>query len=105
MSIQNTTLNPGQAANIFVGTGNTGAATTTMYFCNRDTAPRIFNLYAVPAGFIANSNNIIYSSKLIASNDTYIMDTERLFLGPYDQLQANANVGNAIVVTISSIGI
>ena len=104
MSIQNTVL--GQTtANIFVGSGTLGSAISTMYFCNRTATATSFNLYVVGAGFTANANNIAYSNKTVAANDTYIMDLEKLFLGPNDTLQAVANTGNAIVATISSIGL
>jgi hypothetical protein len=107
MSISNTVLGVSAAANLLVGSGTLGTATTTIYFCNRNPAGTAvaFNMYVVPAGFIANSNNQIYSNKLIASNDTYIADIEKIFLGPGDQLMANANTGNAIIATVSSIGL
>lgn len=104
MSIQNTVLGT-SAANIFVGSGTLGSAVSTMYFCNRNGSATTFNLYVVPAGFTANADNIVYSNKTVASNDTYIMDLEKLFLGPGDMLQAVANTGNAIVATVSSIGV
>lgn len=104
MSIQNTVLGT-TAANIFVGTGALGSAISTMYFCNRSATPTTFNLYVVGASFSANANNIVYSNKTVAANDTYIMDLEKLFLGSGDMLQAVANTGNAIVATVSSIGV
>lgn len=103
MSITNTTLST-TAGTIISGSGS-GTATTTFYFCNKTGTATTFNLYAVPSGFIANSNNIVYSNKIVAGNDTYIADLEKVFLGAGDTLQANANVGNAIVVTVSSIGL
>jgi hypothetical protein len=104
MSIQNKTLDT-VAANILVGSGTIGTATTTIYFCNRTGAATTFNLYVVPAGFTANANNIVYSNKVVASNDTYIADIEKIYLGNGDMLVANANVANSIVATVSSIGI
>ena len=104
MSIQNTVLGV-TAANIFVGSGSLGSAISTMYFCNRSATVTTFNLHVVGAGFTANANNIAYSNKAVAANDTYIMDLEKLFLGPNDTLQAVANTGNAIVATVSSIGL
>lgn len=104
MSIQSTVLTT-SAANIFVGSGTLGSAISTMYFCNRSASATTFNLYIVPAGGTANVNNIAYSNKTVASNDTYIMDLEKLFLGAGDMIQASANTGNAIVATVSSIGV
>jgi hypothetical protein len=107
MAISNTVLvESGQvAANIFVCASANGDAITTMYFCNRGASTTSFNLYVVPAGFAANSNNIAYSNKLISSGDTYIVDWEKLVLSPGDTIRANANVGNAIVATVSTIGL
>jgi hypothetical protein len=104
MSIQNKTLDT-VAANILVGSGTIGTATTTLYFCNRTGTSTTFNLYVVPAGFTANANNIVYSNKVVASNDTYIADIEKIYLGNGDMIVANANVANSIVATVSSIGI
>jgi hypothetical protein len=50
-------------------------------------------------------NNIVYSNKVITAGDTYIIDWEKLVLGPGDMIQANSNVGNAIVATVSTIGV
>lgn len=107
MAIHNTVLiNSGQAAaNIVAATGASGVAVTTMYFCNRNGSTTSFNLYVVPAGFVANANNIVYSNKLITSGDTYVVDWEKLVLGPGDTIRANANIGNAIVATVSTIGV
>lgn len=106
MAIHNNVLiDAGQdAANILVSDG-TGVAVTTMYFCNKSGSTTTFNLYVVPAGFVANTNNIAYSNKTITAGDTYIVDWEKLVLSPGDTIRANANVGNAIVATVSTIGI
>lgn len=93
------------AGNIFVSTGSNGDAVTTMYFCNRNGTVTSFNLHLVPAGGTANVNNIAYSNKLVTSGDTYIIDWEKLVLSTGDMIQASANTANAIVATISTIGV
>lgn len=107
MAIHNTVLvDTGQeAANILVSSGASGVAVTTMYFCNTNTAATAFTLHVVPAGFIANANNIVYYNKLITSGDTFVVDWEKLVLATGDTIRANANVGNAIVATVSTIGV
>jgi hypothetical protein len=107
MAIHNSMLvDSGQAAaNILVSSGAGGVAVTTMYFCNTNTSPTTFTLHVVPASFDANANNIVYKNKLITSGDTYIVDWEKLVLGPGDTIRANANLGNAIVATVSTIGV
>lgn len=107
MAIHNNVLvDAGQeAANILVSSGASGVAVTTMYFCNSNTAATTFNLHLVPAGFVANANNIVYKNKTITAGDTYIVDWEKLILSAGDTIRANANVGNSIVATVSTIGV
>ena len=107
MAIHNTVLvDSGQeAANVLASSGASGQAVTTMYFCNTNTAATAFTLHLVPAGFVANANNIIYKNKVITAGDTYIVDWEKLVLGNGDTLRANANVGNSIVASVSTIGV
>lgn len=107
MAIHNTVLvDSGQvASNLFICSTSNGDAVTTMYFCNTNTSPTTFTMHLVPAGFSANSNNIVYVNKLITAGDTYIIDWEKLVLNTGDSIRANANIGNAIVATISTIGL
>tara|TARA_S200002703_G_scaffold147196_1_gene142828 strand:+ start:1093 stop:1407 length:315 start_codon:yes stop_codon:yes gene_type:complete len=104
MTIHSNLLGTGVAGNILVSAGN-GVAVTTMYFANTDTNPITFNLHAVPVGFTANGNNIVYSNKLLSASDTYVIDWEKLVLDPGETLQANANVANKIVATVSTVGL
>ncbi len=107
MAIHNTVLvDTGQpAANVLVSSGVNGVAVTTMYFCNTNGSPTTFTLHVVPSGFVANANNIVYKNKVVAASDTYIVDWEKLVLGPGDTIRANANIGGAIVATVSTIGV
>lgn len=91
--------------NIYISSGVNGDAVTTMYFCNRSGSSTTFNLYLVPAGSTANVNNIAYSAKTITAGDTYIIDWEKLVLSFGDTIQANASAANAIVATVSTIGV
>ena len=93
------------AGNIFISTGPNGDAVTTMYFCNRESSATTFNLHLVPVGGSADVNNIAYSNKVVTAGDTYIIDWEKLVLGPGDMIQASANTANAIVATVSTIGV
>ena len=105
MAITSNALPATEATGIFTSTGTQGDAVTTMYFCNRDSSTRTFNLWLVPSGGVAGVNNIAYSNKIITAGDTYIIDWEKLVLGPGDMIQANSNVANAIVATVSTIGV
>jgi hypothetical protein len=104
MAIQSTAVTT-TVANLLVGSGSVGTATTTVYLVNKTSSNVVINVYAVGSGTIANGTNIIYSNVLMTSNETYIMDVEKIFLGPGDMLQANASVNNSIVATVSSIGL
>lgn len=107
MAIHNTVLvDAGQvAANILAVTSVGGQAVTTMYFCNTNTNPTTFTMHVVPTGFEANANNIVYKNKVITAGDTYIIDWEKLILAQGDTIRANANVGDSIVATVSTIGV
>ena len=105
MAITSTALPATEATSIFTSTGTQGDAVTTMYFCNRDSSTRTFNLYLVPNGGTAGVNNIAYSNKVITAGDTYIIDWEKLVLGAGDSIRANSNVANAIVASVSTIGV
>lgn len=107
MAIHNTVLvDAGQAAaNVLAVTSIGGQAVTTMYFCNTNVNPTTFTMHVVPAGFEANANNIVYKNKVITAGDTYIIDWEKLVLGQGDTVRANANIGNSIVATVSTIGV
>ena len=104
MAITSTALDT-TAGNIFVSTTPTGDAVTTMYFCNRDSSTRTFSLHLVPAGGSANVNNIAYSNKTVTAGDTYIIDWVKLVLSNGDMIQAVSNTANAIVATVSTIGV
>ena len=97
MAITSKALPTTTAQSIFTSTGTQGDAVTTMYFCNRDTDTRTFSLWLVPSGDVAGVNNI--------AGDTYIIDWEKLVLSPGDTIRANSKVANAIVATVSTIGV
>ena len=105
MAITSKALPTTTAQSIFTSTGTQGDAVTTMYFCNRDTDTRTFSLWLVPSGDVAGVNNIAYSNKVVTAGDTYIIDWEKLVLSPGDTIRANSNVANAIVATVSTIGV
>jgi hypothetical protein len=104
MSIQSTALDT-SVGNIFVATGAQGNVVSVAYFCNRSVGTTTFTLHLVPSGGSANANNIVYSNKTITANDTYILELEKIILANGDMLQASANTANAIVATVSTLGI
>lgn len=104
MSIQSTALDT-TVGNIYVADGADGNVVSVAYFCNRSGSTTSFTLHLVPSGDTANSNNIVYSNKTITANDTYILELEKIILSSGDMLQASANTGNAVVATVSTLGV
>ena len=89
------------ASNIYVATGGTHAA-MTFYFANyTNSANAVFSLYAVKSGYSANTFNVLYTNVLVQAGDTYVMDSERLFLDDNDSLVARANANNRIACTLT----
>lgn len=106
MAIYNTFVSNSSAANI-TPTISENTVVSVAYICNTYTSAIGFNLYAVPAGGTAGPTNQIYSNVQIAHNDTYVMDMEKIVLGPGDSLRASCQsiVSNVLVATVSYVGI
>jgi hypothetical protein len=103
MTILSTVITNSTAANIYVS-ANTSAATTIHFYNSTGTAVSA-NLYLVTAGNIAGTYNQIYGLLTIPANNTYIISSEKFILSTGDTIQANCTAPNAIVATVSSIGI
>jgi hypothetical protein len=102
MAISNTLLTT-VVSNVYVSSGNT--VVSVMYFCNTDSTAKTFNLYAVPSGTATiNSNVQIYKSVQIQSNDTFVVDMEKIVLANGDTLRANASANSSITTTVSYVG-
>lgn len=99
MSITNSTLTDSVAAAIYTSAGN--SAVTTAYLCNKTASAVLVNVFVAPAGEVASGNNIIYSNLSIASNDTYVMEAERLLFNNAGYIYANASAADSVVATIS----
>ena len=102
MAISNTLLTT-VVSNVYVSSGNT--VVSVMYFCNTDATAKTFDLYAVPSGTTTiNSNVQIYKSVQIQSNDTFVVDMEKIVLANGDTLRAAASANSAITATVSYVG-
>ena len=92
------------AGNIAYGTATESKAITCVYLCNVTTGPVTVNVYVVPAG--ANYVDCkVYNNLPITSEDTVILDSERMVLGNGDAIWADCTVTNGVVMTISSMGV
>lgn len=100
MAIKSTTINTGLQT---VYTSDGTNAVVVAYFCNISANPVKFNLHAVPNGDTASGNNIIYSNVNITSEDTYVIENEKLILDDGDALYAVATEDDVVVVTVCHI--
>lgn len=104
MAITNSVITTGDAANVFVSSGNT--AITAMYLTNVDSTARTFDIYACASGnVITPIQSRIYSGVQLQTGDTYVIDSEKLIMGNGDMIKANTDGSSAIAMTISYIGI
>ena len=103
MTILNTTLTNSTASNIYASSGT--SAITTIHLCNFSANTQTVNVYIVPGGSIASSNNIIYSNVTVTAYNTYIVYAEKFILANGDSIRANCSNSGAVAVTVSSIGI
>lgn len=99
------------ATKLVEGTTTHNVAITCMQACNTSNVQsggavtvRV-NVYAVPVGQFPNNTTLIYSQVSITGGDTFIVDTERLVLGAGDAIWADCTVANAVVFTVSTVGI
>ena len=101
------TLVSNTAPSIYTSVGSN--AVTTMYFCNTSQKVIHLTVHLVPKTFNPTNNNIIYYQVPIAIKDTYVVDMEKLILEDGDRICANIEIdydpGNAIVASVSTIGI
>jgi hypothetical protein len=102
MAIKNTTLDTSPTA---IYTSVNDSAVTTIYFCNKTVGPVIFNLHIAHIEQAADSTNIVYNGIEIAPTDTFVLDTEKVILADGDSIYASANNADAIVATVSYVGI
>jgi len=89
------------AGNIYVSAGN--SAITFLSLCNHSVANVVANVYVVPAGDTAGTDNIVLSELEISSQDTYqfYVGGEKLLLANGDAIMANAGSSGAITTVTS----
>jgi|TARA_R110000868_G_scaffold236224_1_gene490245 hypothetical protein len=103
MAIRNSQISS-VGSQIYFSTGTN--AITTIFFCNSsvvDTAE--VTVYAVPNGSVVSTGTMILNSVSLPPTETFVMDNEKLILGPNDTLYAVSSVNNIVVSTISSVSI
>lgn len=100
MAISNTQLTD-VVSNLYVSSGTT--VVSVMYFCNTNTTPQSFSLWAVPSGGTAGDSNQIYKNVQVAPADTFVVDMEKLVLATGDMIQGNATANSSITSTFSFV--
>ena len=81
-------------------------AVTVIYICNTSAADGDVDVYLVPNGQSVGSQHLIYKNLIIRSNDTYIIDSEKLILGTGDKIYIAApDSSGQFNATISTIGL
>lgn len=102
MAIKNTTLDVSPTA---IYTSNAESAVTTIYFCNKTPGVVTFNVYVTPFGQLADETSLVYYGVEVAPTDTFVLDTEKIILSDGDAIYASADAANAVVATVSYVGI
>lgn len=88
----------------FTATGD--VAVTVIYICNTSATDGDVDVYLVPNGATVGSQHLIYKNLIIRSNDTYIIDSEKLILGNGDRIFIAApDSAGEFNATISTIGV
>lgn len=88
----------------FIATGD--VAVTVIYICNTSATDGDVDVYLVPNGATVGEQHLIYKNLIIRSNDTYIIDSEKLILGNGDRIFIAApDSAGEFNATISTIGV
>ena len=88
---------------IYTSTGTSVA--TLMYFCNLSGNTEEINIWVANNGAPVGANNWVYSNVAITSQDTLVIDSEKLILDNGDAIYANCTTANVIATTINFIGL
>lgn len=105
MAITNTRIIDTTLTRVFQASGQ--QIVSVVYLCNTSGGTVSVNVYCINTddSTAGSTDNIIYSNLEIEANDTYVMSTEKLILDSGDELEVEANVANALTVTVSSYSI
>jgi hypothetical protein len=105
MAITSTRLFDTNPTTVFTAVGQ--QAITVMYICNTTAGNVSVNVNCISSDDSSSSSpdNRIYSDLLITSNDTYVIDSEKIILDNNDIIEVEASDGDAITVTVSSIAV
>jgi len=87
------------ATTIYTSSGN--SATTVIFLMNNNAAARTVQIYVIPSGGSASVTTQIIKDLAIDGADTYVLNTEKLFLATGDFIQVTASAATSIYATVS----
>lgn len=99
MTIENTSLTTVPQA---ITTASGTKVCSVIYFLNLDASTQKFNLWLVPNGSSVNNVNKIYANVSVTSEDTFVVDMERIILENGDAIWASATANSAVMSTINT---
>lgn len=102
MTIATAVVSP-TTAPVYTSTGNT--AITFLSICNWSPGSATANLYIVPNGSSATTNNVVLSSLPLTPSDTYqlYLGAEKIILGPGDTIQMDSTANVTAVTSFTSL--
>jgi len=104
MAITNFPVGTSTSVAAFTASGD--VAVTVIYICNISGSDGDVDVYVVPSAESVGSQHLIYKNLVIRSNDTYIIDTEKLILANGDKIYIAApDSAGEFTATISTIGL
>lgn len=105
MAITNTRLATTASTPVFTAVGQ--QAITVLYICNTSAGDARVNVFCIDSSDSSgpSNENTIYSQLEVTANDTYVISTEKLILDNGDFIEIEANVADAVTVTVSSIAV
>lgn len=104
MAITNFQVTTNTSTAAFTAAADT--AVTVIYITNKSASQGTVNIYLVPNGQSVSENYKLYNNLTIHSQDTYIIDTEKLILESGDKIYIEAPDSAAqFNATISTIGL
>jgi len=101
-----TNFQVGTSTSVAAFTASGDVAVTVIYICNISGSDGDVDVYVVPSAESVGSQHLIYKNLVIRSNDTYIIDTEKLILANGDKIYIAApDSAGEFTATISTIGL
>jgi len=101
-----TNFQVGTSTSVAAYTASADVAVTVIYICNTSGADGDVDVYVVPNGQSVGTQHLIYKNLIIRSNDTYIIDSEKLILASGDKIYIAApDSAGEFTATISTIGL